>query len=116
MGTTNFPYNFTNRIGIPLIESANVEAGTDNVTITLADRSFRWLNQKGIILFRLNQEIPAAGATLPVVFSVNDFTQQLTNIGGTAITGSQLAGVGVYVIYYDKDANVMQLLTAQIPS
>jgi hypothetical protein len=103
-------------MGIPLIESGNVEVGTDNVTISLADRSFRWLNQKGTILFRLNQEISASGDTLPVVFSVNDFTQPLTNIGGTAITGSQLPGTGVYFIYYDKDANLMQLLTTQIPS
>lgn len=113
---TYFPMNFVNRVGIPAIESANVTVGTDNVTITLADRSFRWLNQKGTILFRLNQEIPAGGSALPVVFSVNDFTQSLTNIGGTAVTGSQLPGMGVYFIYYDKDANLMQLMTTQIPS
>lgn len=113
---TNFPYNFVNRVGIPLMESANITVNTDNVQIELANRSFRWLNQKGVILFRLNQQIPTAGDTLPVIFSVNDFTQPLTNIGRTAITGSQLPGTGVYFIYYDKDANLMQLLTTQIPS
>ena len=113
---TNFPYNFVNRLGIPLIESAVVEVTDTNVVITLANRSFRWLNQKGTILFRLNQTIPSSGATLPVVFSVNDFTQPLTNIGGTAIQGSQLTDTGVYFIYYDKDANLMQLMTTQIPS
>ena len=70
---TNFPYNFCNRMGIAMFESASVTVGTDNITIELANRSFRWLNQKGVILFRLNQEIPAAGAALPVMFSVNDF-------------------------------------------
>ena len=115
MGTT-FPYNFVNRMGIALIESANVEVGTDNVVITLADKSFRWLNQKGTVLFRLNQEIPSSGDALPVVFSVNDFTQSLSNVGGDVITGSQLPGTGVYFIYYDKDANLMQLLTTLIPS
>lgn len=113
---TNFPYNFCNRVGIPLFESANITVNTDNVTIDLTNRAFRWLNQKGVILFRLNQEIPATGDTLPVLFSVNDFTQPLTNIGGDTITGSQLPGTGVYFIYYDKDANLMQLLTTQIPS
>ena len=112
---TNFPMNFINRLGIPLIESANVEVNDTNVVITLADRSFRYLNQKGTILFRLNQEIPTAGNTLPVVFSVNDFTQSLVNVGNTAIVGSNLPGMGVYFIYYDKDANLMQLLTTQIP-
>ena len=111
---TNFPYNFINRMGIPLIESANVTVTDDNAVITIADRSFRWLNQKGTILFRLNQEIPAAGATLPVIFQSNEYTQPLTNVGGAAITGANLPGAGVYFIYYDKDANLMQLLTTQI--
>ena len=114
--STNFPYNFVNRMGIPLLESGNVTTDATNVTITLADRSFRWLNQKGVFLFRLNQEIPAAGAALPVVFSVNDFTQPLSNVGGTAITGSQLTRTGVYFVYYDKDSNLMQLLTTGIPT
>ena len=112
---TNFPYNFVNRMGIALIESSGVEVTDSNVVITLADRSFRWMNQKGTILFRLNQEIPSSGNTLPVVFSVNDFTQPLVNTGNTAIVGSQLPGPGVFFIYYDKDANLMQLLTTQIP-
>ena len=113
---TNFPYNFVNRLVIPLIESASVTVNTDNVTIELADRSFRWLNQKGVILFRINQQIAAAGDALPIVFSVNDFTQPLTNIGGDAIVGSQMPAPGVYFIYYDKDSNLMQLMTAQTPS
>lgn len=53
-GTTNYPFNFANRRGIPMIESTSVTVNTDNVTITLPDRVFRWLNDKGIILFRLN--------------------------------------------------------------
>lgn len=111
---TYFPMNFINRMGIPAIESANVSVTDTNVVIALADRSFRWLNQKGTIVFRLNQEIPTSGAQLPIVFSVNEFTQSLTNVGGAAITGSQMPGTGVYFIYYDKDANLMQLLTTQI--
>jgi hypothetical protein len=84
---------------------------------TIANKSFRWLNQKGVILFRLNQPIPdGTTGTLPVVFSSNDFTQPLTNVGGTAITAAQVTGTGVYLIYYDKDANLMQLLTTEIPA
>lgn len=116
-GTTNYPFNFVNRNGIPLIESQSVTVNTDNVVITIANKSFRWLNQKGVILFRLNQPIPDGTiGTLPVVFSSNDFTQPLTNVGGTAITAAQVTGTGVYLIYYDKDANLMQLLTTEIPA
>lgn len=116
-GSTNYPFNFSNRRGIPLIETSSVTVNTDNVILNLPNRSFRWLNDKGVILLRLNQPIPdGTTTTLPILFSSNDFTQPLTNIGGTAITVDQIEGTGVYLIYYDKDANLMQLLTTQIPT
>lgn len=112
MGTTNFPMNFVNRLGIPLIESASVTVNTDNVVISLANRSFRWLNQKGTILFRLNQPIPTTGDALPVVFETNGFTQPVTLVGNTNAVGTDFSGVGVYFLYYDKDGNIMQLLNS----
>ena len=116
-GTTNYPFNFSNRRGIPMLETSSVTVTDDNVVLNLPNRAFRWLNQKGIILLRLNQPISeGTTATLPVLFSSNDFTQPLTNIGGTAITAGQIIGTGVYIIYYDKDANLMQLLTTAIPA
>lgn len=117
IGTTNFPFNFANRNGIPLIESSSITVNTDNVVLGLPNRVFRWLNGKGVILFRLNQAIPTGTTTtLPILFSANDFTQPLTNVGGTPITVAQLSLAGVYMIYYDKDANLMQLLTTEIPA
>lgn len=114
-GSTRYPINFCNRNGIPMLESSSVTVGTDSVVITLPNRAFRWLNDKGVVLFRLNQPIPEGTTeTLPVVFSSNDFTQPLTNVGGTAITVAQVTGTGVYLIYYDKNANLMQLLTNEI--
>jgi hypothetical protein len=75
------------------------------------------LNEKGIALIRLNQAIPTGTTeTLPIVFSANDFTQPLTNVGGTEITVAQIPATGVYMVYYDKDSNTMQLLTTQIPA
>lgn len=114
---TVFPFNYVNRRGIPLLESNAVTVNTDNVSIALPNNAFRFLNDKGILLFRLNSAIPAGTTTtLPIVFSVNNFTQSLTNVGGTAITVAQLPGTGVYSIYYDKTANLMQLLTGLIPT
>jgi len=112
-GSTNYPFNFSNRRGIPLIESTNVTADSTNVVITLPNKVFRGLNDKGLVLFKLNQSIPEASNTLPIVFSSNDYTQPLTNIGGTEVTGETVIATGVYLIYYDKYANIMQLLTAQ---
>jgi hypothetical protein len=70
-----------------MIETTSVTVGTDNVVLNLPNRVFRWLNDKGVILLRLNQTIPTGTTeTLPIVFSANDFTQPLTNVGGGEIT------------------------------
>ena len=107
--TTNYPFNFANRNGIPMIESSSVTVNDTNVVINIPDRAFRFLNGTGLILFRLNTEI--TNTTLPIIFSSNNFTQPLTIVGGDNATGINIAGVGVYLIYYAKTANTMQLLT-----
>lgn len=110
-GSTSFPINFSNIRGIPMIASTSVEVTTDNVVIGLPRRAFRGLADSGILAFRLTQEIPTGGAALPVVFSSADFLQTLTAVGGTAATGAQITPAGVYLIWYDKCASTMQLLT-----
>lgn len=116
-GSTRYPFNFANRNGIPMIETTGVTVGTDNVILTLPNRVFRWLNNKGIALLRINQSIPTGTTeTLPIVFSSNDYTQPLVNVTGDAITVAQIPSTGVYLVYYDKDSNLMQLLTTEIPA
>lgn len=106
--TTNYPFNFANRNGIPMIESTSVEVTTTNVIINIPNRAFRFLNGTGLLLFRLNTEI--TNTTLPILFSSNEFTQPLTNVGGVAVTGTDFSLPGVYTIYYDKNSNLMQLV------
>lgn len=108
--TTNYPFNFANRFGIPMIESSAVTVNADNVSITLPNRVFRALSTNGVVAFRLNTEIPAAGAALPIVFTSNNFTQALTKVASEAAVGTDLPGVGVYLIWYDKNSNLMQLV------
>ena len=111
MGTTNYPGNFSNVRGIPMVASTSVEVTTDNVVIGIPRRAFRGLADSGLLAFRLTQEIPAGGAALPVVFSSSEFLQTLTTVGGEAATGAQITPAGVYLIWYDKCASSMQLLT-----
>lgn len=106
--TTNYPFNFANRNGIPMIESTSVEVTTTNVVINIPNRAFRFLNGTGLLLFRLNTEI--TNTTLPIIFSSNQFTQPLTNVGGVAVTGTDISLPGVYLIYYDKNSNLMQII------
>lgn len=109
--TTNYPFNFANRNGIPMIESTAVTVNTADVTITIPKRAFRLLNGTGLVLFRLNSAIPTSASALPIIFSSGDYTQPLTLIGGTAATEVQLSGTGVYLIYYAKDINLLQLIS-----
>ena len=115
--STFYPINFCNRNGIPMMETSSVTVNDTNVTFTLTNRSFRFLNDKGILLFRLNQVIPSGtDESLPIIFSTNDFDVPLVNIGGTPITVGLMSLPGVYLIYYDKYANLLQLMTTQIPT
>ena len=109
--TTNYPFNFANRFGFPMIESANVTVNTNDVVIGIPRRAFRMLNNNGVILFRLNTALPESAGTLPILFASNEFTQPLTLVGGTAATTEQLTGAGIYFIYYDKSCNLLQLMT-----
>lgn len=109
--TTNFPFNFANRVGIPMIESSSVTFNDTNVIINIPNRAFKFLNGTGLILFRLNTAIPEDAASLPILFSSNNFTQPLTLVGGDSATGEQMTGPGVYLIYYAKGSNLMQLMT-----
>lgn len=106
--TTNYPFNFANRNGIPMIESSSVEVTDTNVVINIPNRAFRFLNGTGLILFRLNTQI--TNTELPIIFSSNSFTQPLTLVGGTAATGTNISDVGIYLIYYAKGSNLMQLI------
>lgn len=110
METTNYPINFANKRGIPMIASVSVTVNTDNVVIGIPKRAFRGLADSGIIAFRLTQEIPSTGDSLPVVMSSNDFLQTLTLAGGANATGSAFAGTGVYLLWYDKCSSFIQML------
>ena len=109
-----YPLNFINRKGIPLIESAGVETTATQVIITIANRAFHFLGDRGVFLFRLNQALPT-GNTLPIIFSWTEFsqtfTQPLTLVNNEPTTAAQLTGSGVYMIYYDKVTNLLQLMT-----
>lgn len=116
MNQVVFPFNFANRRGIPLIESSSVTSDTTNAIITISDRAFRNLEERGVFLFRLTTAIPTAAATLPIVFSWTGCngvvrTQALTLVNNVAATATQVTGPGVYLVYYDKNSNLLQLMT-----
>lgn len=106
---SNYPYQYININGIPTIETRNV-----TVTDTAVNFGFRSDSAnkpfRGLLLVYVSEAVPeGTTTTLPVTFTMSGNTTNLTQIGGTNITIADLP-IGIYLIYYDKYANVLQLI------
>lgn len=112
MTTTEYPINFSNKRGIPLILSTGVEVSTSNVIVSIPNNAFRGLANIGLCALKLNQPIPAGGAALPILIKSNSFTQSLNMLGNVQAVGSDISAVGVYLIWYNKDSSTMQLINS----
>lgn len=108
----NNPFFFSNRRGVPKVDVQSVTVTDANVQFTLPNNAFRFLPESGLVLIRMGIAIPTGTtATLPLAFASNDATQVITDVGGTELTVADLPSTGVYLFYYDKSANLMQLLS-----
>lgn len=105
-----WPFQYTNINGIPAIQSRGVKVTSDAVTF-----SFRpdWDRNpfRGLILVNIADEIPAGTTTtLPVLFTMAGNTTNVTVAGGDNLTVADFSGTGVYLVYYDRLSNVLQLI------
>lgn len=106
-----YPFAYSNKFGIPLIESGSITSDGTNAIITIANNTFARLASRGILLLRITSALPAGADALPIVLSSNGETRPLILAGGANATGAQITGVGVYQVFYDKAANTLQLMT-----
>lgn len=105
-----FPYQYVNIRGIPTIKAQSVV-----VSDTTVDFNFNpdWNSRpfRGLILVYLAEAIPeGTTTTLPIRFSMAGTTSNVTLAGGDNLTVADLPGVGVYLVYYDRLADTLQLL------
>lgn len=105
-----FPYQYANIRGIPCLEVRRI-----TVTDTSVDFQFRpdWDRNpfRGLLLINVPEAIPTGTTTtLPIRFSMAGNTQNVTVAGGDNLTVADFAGVGVYLVYYDRIMNVLQLI------
>lgn len=105
-------YYLANKRGVPRIESTGVSATSTQIVYTFRNHPNFTTAFNGLVIVRLNQEIPTGSTALPVVFSSDSGTINLTSLGGAAVTGATLAGTGIYLCYYDQQSSTLQLLTA----
>lgn len=101
------PYVYANRNGIPRLEASSVNVGTTNVTFTFIPHNFLNKAYSGLILFKL-PEFTAPTLAVPIVFNTNGRNQDLTTLGGEAVTSATLNKAGIYLAYYEN--NTLQLL------
>lgn len=106
------PFFFCNRRGIPRLDVTGVTVTTAAVVFSLVNNAFRFLEESGLVLIRINTAIPTGTTdTLPVVFQSNDATQAITNVGGEPLTAADIPSTGIYLFYYDKNTKLMQILS-----
>ena len=105
-----FPRQYVNINGIPTVKAQNVV-----VSDTTVDFKFNpdWDRRpfRGLLLVYLSEAIPeGTTTTLPIRFSMAGVTSNVTMAGGDNLTVADLPGVGVYLVYYDRFTNTLQIL------
>lgn len=105
-----FPFQYVNINGIPTIEVRKI-----TVSDTSVDFSFRpdfdGTPFRGLLSVYVPDEIPTGTTTtLPIRFSMAGNTANVTLPGGDNLTVAEFGGVGVYLVYYDRYANILQLI------
>lgn len=108
-----FPQQYVNINGIPTVQSQSVVVGD-----TAVDFKFNpdWDRRpfRGLLLVYLSEAIPTGTTvTLPIRFSMAGVTSNVTVAGGDNLTVADLPGVGVYLVYYDRFTDTLQMLNVE---
>lgn len=105
-----FPWQYTNINGIPSIKTQTVTVSDTAVTYKFAP-DFDGRPFRGLILVYISEAIPAGTTTtLPIQFSMAGTTSNVTVAGGATVTVADLPGVGIYLVYFDRWADTLQLI------
>lgn len=105
-----FPVQYVNINGIQTIQARSINVTTSAVNFTFNpdwDRNpFR-----GLLLVKLAEELPTGTTTtLPITFTMAGRTSTVTLPGGDEWTAANY-GVGIYLLYYDRFTDDLQLLS-----
>ena len=99
----------TNTNGTPYLRTSSVTVGTETVDFALG---FRRIPAVGYLTVNIADAIPTGTTgTLPVRFTLNGNTRNLTYFGGDNVTAADLSGTGVITIFYDWYNGILQLIS-----
>ena len=97
----------TNVNGIPYLRTNGVSVGTDAVDFALG---FRRIPPVGYLTVNVADAVPTGTTgTLPVRFTLNGNTRNLTFFGGANVTAADLTGTGIVTMFYDWYNGVLQI-------
>jgi hypothetical protein len=98
--------------GISTLDSTSVSVSTSAVTFTLRPQG-GIVPPRGLLLVRLNEVIPdGTTTTLPIQLSLEGVTSNVTTFGGVNWTVEDFTGTGIYLLYYNRNLGILQVLTA----
>lgn len=102
--------NVTSNVnGIPYLRTSSVSVGTDTVDFSLG---LRRIPPIGYITINIADAIPTGTTgTLPVCFTLNGSTRNLTFFGGENVTVADLDGTGVLTVFYDWYSGTLQTIS-----
>lgn len=104
----------TNVNGIPYMKTSGVTVGTDSVDFALG---FRRIPAIGYITVNIADAIPTGTTgTLPVRFTLNGNTRNLTFFGGENVTAADITSTGVITIFYDWYSGLLQTVSLAAPA
>lgn len=106
-----FPFQYVNINGVPTVEARRIVVSDTSVDFQFRP-DFDANPYRGLLLINIPDAIPTGTtATLPIRFSMAGNTQNVTVAGGDNLTVENFGGIGVYLVYYDRFANVLQLIS-----
>ena len=108
-----YPYQYINVRGIPTIKSTAVTVNADSVDFTFNSNPTFNNPFRGLLLVYLANEIPAGTTTtLPIRFTSNQAgAENVTTYNNANWTVGDVLGTGVYLVYYDRRENTLQVLS-----
>lgn len=102
--------NITSNInGVPYLRTTGVSVSADTVDFSLG---FRRISPVSYITVNIADAIPTGTTgTLPVRFTLNGNTRNLTFFGGANVTAADLEGTGIITVFYDWYSGTLQVIS-----
>lgn len=106
------PLYFCNRNGIPCLETQGAVLTSSACTYSLKNHPFLNGNYQGLVIIKVAQKVTAPTTDVPVVFATLGTTSaiQVKDRGDAVIDTSKINDLGVYLFFYDRSNDTLQLI------